>query len=44
MNDYMLHNRMPEYTISRQDIMDLVLEIEPTFREGQMKRLLAYMC
>lgn len=43
MKDYMLHNRMPDYTISRQDIMDLVLEIEPTFREGQMKRLLAYM-
>lgn len=43
MKDYMLQDRMPDHAISRQDILELVRESDPEFREGQMKRLLAYM-
>lgn len=43
MKDYSFTDRMPDYAISRQDILELVRETEPDFREGQMKRLLAYM-
>jgi hypothetical protein len=39
----MLQEKMPDYAISRQDIMELVRESDPTFREGQMKRLLTYL-
>lgn len=39
----MLQKRMPDCTVSRQDIMNLILEVDPAFREGQMKRLLAHM-
>ena len=43
MNDYNLSDKMPDYAISRQEILELVRESNPAFREGQMKRLLAYM-
>ncbi len=43
MKDYKLQEKMPDYVISRQDILELVREADPTFREGQMKRLLAYL-
>lgn len=43
MKDYMLQDRMPDHAISRQDILELIRESDPEFREGQMKRLLAYM-
>ena len=43
MNDYMLQTKMPDHAITRQEILELVREIEPEFREGQMKRLLVYM-
>ncbi|MCF0111931.1 MAG: hypothetical protein HUJ58_08510 [Erysipelotrichaceae bacterium] len=43
MNDYMLQTKMPDYAITRQDILKLVRESEPEFREGQMKRLLAHL-
>lgn len=43
MNDYEIWKRMPDYAISRQAILELVRESNPLFREGQMKRLLAYM-
>ena len=43
MKDYNFTDRMPDYAVSRQEILELVRENEPGFREGQMKRLLAYM-
>ena len=43
MKDYSFMDRMPEYAISRQEILELVRESDPAFREGQMKRLLTYM-
>lgn len=43
MKDYMLQAKMPDYAVSRKDILKLVWESEPEFREGQLKRLLAYM-
>lgn len=43
MKDYMLQAKMPDYAITRRDILELVQETDPMFREGQMKRLLAYM-
>ena len=43
MKDHSFTDRMPDYTISRREILELVRENEPGFREGQMKRLLAYM-
>lgn len=43
MKDYMLQNKMPDYAISRHEILEIVRESNPDFREGQMKRLLAYM-
>lgn len=43
MKDYMIQDKMPDYAISRQEILELVRESDPAFREGQMKRLLAYM-
>jgi len=43
MKDYMIQDKMPDYAISRQNILELVRESDPDFREGQMKRLLAYM-
>lgn len=43
MKDYSFTERMPDYAISRQEILELVRENAPSFREGQMKRLLAYM-
>lgn len=43
MKDYMLQDRMPDYAITRQDILELVRERDPEFRTGQLKRLLAYM-
>jgi len=43
MEDYMLQDKMPQYAISRQEILELVRENAPAFREGQLKRLLAYM-
>lgn len=43
MKDYMLLNKMPDYAVSRKEILELVRESDPAFREGQMKRLLAYM-
>ncbi len=43
MKDYMLQDKMPDHAITRQDIFELVRESNPAFREGQMKRLLAYM-
>lgn len=43
MKDYSFTSRMPDYAISRQEILELIRENDPGFREGQMKRLLAYM-
>lgn len=43
MKDYLLHINMPAHAVSRQELLELVRETDPTFREGQMKRLLAYM-
>ncbi len=43
MKDYMLQEKMPDYPISRHEILEIVRESELNFREGQMKRLLAYM-
>ena len=43
MKDYSFTERMPDYAISRQDILELIRETDPHFREGQMKRFLAYM-
>ncbi len=43
MKDYMLQDRMPDYAISRQNILELIRESNPAFREGQLKRFLAYM-
>ncbi len=43
MKDYMLQDKMPDHAVSRQYILELVREADPTFREGQMKRLLAYL-
>ena len=43
MKDYMLQAKMPDYAVSRKDILKLVWESEPEFREGQLKRLLTYM-
>ena len=43
MKDYMLLDKMPDYAVSRKEILELVRESDPAFREGQMKRLLAYM-
>lgn len=43
MKDYLLQEQMPDYAISRQEILELVRKSDPAFREGQMKRLLAYM-
>lgn len=43
MKNYMIQDKMPDYAISRQEILELVRQSDPTFREGQMKRLLAYM-
>lgn len=43
MKDYNLSGRMPDYAISRHEILELVRESNPAFREGQMKRLLAYL-
>ena len=43
MNDYILQAKMPDHAISRQAIFELAREADPSFREGQMKRLLAYM-
>lgn len=43
MKDYSFADRMPDYAISRQEILELVRENDPGFRAGQMKRLLAYM-
>ena len=43
MKDYMLQAKMPDYAISRQDILELIRETDSSFREGQLKRLLSYM-
>ena len=43
MKDYSFIERMPDYAISRRDILELVRENDPAFREGQLKRLLTYM-
>uniref|UniRef100_I5ATY2 Uncharacterized protein n=1 Tax=Eubacterium cellulosolvens (strain ATCC 43171 / JCM 9499 / 6) TaxID=633697 RepID=I5ATY2_EUBC6 len=43
MKDYMLQEKMPDYAISRQEVLELVRENDPSFRKSQMKRLLAYM-
>lgn len=43
MKDYSITDKMPDYSISRHEILKLVRENNPAFREGQMKRFLAYM-
>lgn len=34
--------RIPDGIISRKELMQLVIEVQPEFREGQMKRLIEY--
>ncbi len=43
MKDYLIQEKLPDYAVSRQEILELVQESDPFFRSGQMKRLLAYM-
>jgi len=43
MADYKLQKRMPDYAVSRKDILAMVRESDSSFREGQMKRLLLNM-
>lgn len=43
MKDYSLQDKMPDYAVSRKEILELLQESDPSFREGQLKRLLAYM-
>ena len=43
MKDYLLRETLPDYTVSRQDILKLVQKSDPPFREGQLKGLLSYM-
>jgi len=43
MKDHMLPEKIPNYVVSRQEILDMVRESDPTFSEGQMKRLLERM-
>ena len=41
MKDYLLRDTLPDYTISRQDILKLAQKNNPLFRE--LKGLLSYM-
>lgn len=43
MNDCMIQNKLPNYAVSRQHILKLVRESNPSFSEGQMKRFLENM-
>lgn len=43
MEESELHENMPSYSVSRQDLLSIARENDPVFSEGQLKRLVESM-